>query len=248
MSGPLPMFAATAVFGRRSSHASQSIVTATPVFSVNFSVFALNTSSSPATNLLGRTTRRLAPSSMLSCGGATSLTAKFCAPVQRGRNSVAPASAPAPSCSESRRVNLLMSLLSPLGHGPWRALSDDAARSPPGLRSHRAASRYASQPANTRARSCSSSDRGPRANSCSTERERAIRPLRAHMQAPVRGLPTVHVAFDHLHRTQRSRGAKAGPRAKDALHFGQRLNAACRSSHAHSVVRSHVWLQQGGTK
>ena len=75
MSGPLPILAATAVFGRRSSHASQSIVTVAPVFSSNFFVFSMNTRSSPATNLLGRTTRRLAPSSMLSCGGAMSLTA-----------------------------------------------------------------------------------------------------------------------------------------------------------------------------
>jgi hypothetical protein len=44
--------------------------------------------------------------------------------------------------------------------------------------------------------------------------------------APAWGVPIVYVGLDHPGRTQRWRGAKAGPRAKDALH--SRTTAECR--------------------
>ena len=61
MSGPLPTLAATAALGRTSSQPSLSTRTSTPVFSVNFLVFAIHMSSSPWTKRFQRSTRSFAP-------------------------------------------------------------------------------------------------------------------------------------------------------------------------------------------
>ena len=57
------MFAATAALGRTSSQFSASTVTSTPVFSMNFFVFASHWSSSPWTKRFQRNTRNFAPGS-----------------------------------------------------------------------------------------------------------------------------------------------------------------------------------------
>ena len=107
MSGPLPIAAAVAVLGRRSSQLSLVTMTSTPVASVNFLLFSRNRVSSPWTNLEGRSTRREAPCSISNLGGATSLTA-ICARRPPLASMVVPASAPAPRCSASRLVNKVM--------------------------------------------------------------------------------------------------------------------------------------------
>ena len=107
MSGPLPTFAATAVFGRRSSQPSLSMSTWTPYCAMNFLVFSANRRSSPSTNFDGRSTFRAAPFSMSNLGAGTS-AAGTSASAPPARSSVAPASAPAPARSVSRRVRRFM--------------------------------------------------------------------------------------------------------------------------------------------
>src|SRR4051812_49082557 len=118
MSGPLPIAAAVAVLGRRSSQLSLVTVTCTPVASVNFLLFARNRVSSPCTNLDGRRTRNEAPDSSSNLGGARSLTAT-CARRLPLESIVVPARAPAPICSASRRVNKFMAYL-PVPGPTWR--------------------------------------------------------------------------------------------------------------------------------
>src|SRR5689334_21672855 len=60
MSGPAPVLAATAAFGRTSSQPSLSTRTSMPVLSVNFLTLAMYWSMSPWTNRLQRRTRSLA--------------------------------------------------------------------------------------------------------------------------------------------------------------------------------------------
>src|SRR5215468_9190442 len=109
MSGPLPTFAATAAFGRRSSQPWLSTLTVTPVCLLYLSVFSSHSVSSPLTNFAGRSTRKDAP-----CSGLRSMVGSS---ARAGSTRLAPTAAPviaaAPIFSESRRENSL--IVSP----PW---------------------------------------------------------------------------------------------------------------------------------
>ncbi len=98
----------TAIFGRRSSQLSKSTLTSTPVASVNFFAFARYIVSSPCDEL-GRAQHAQArrPARSRTSAAATSLTG-ISARRPPLASIVVPASAPAPSCNASRRVNKVM--------------------------------------------------------------------------------------------------------------------------------------------
>ena len=103
-SGPAPVFAATAVCGRKSSHPTKSTRTGTFICSVNALMFARKIVSSLSTNLVGRSTRRLAPLSIGSFGGAVSAMG-----MADALKSSSPAAArPAPTVSALRRVMMVV--------------------------------------------------------------------------------------------------------------------------------------------
>ena len=105
MSGPLPTFAATAALGRTSSQPSWSTRTSTPVFSVNFLVFAIHMSSSPWTKRFHRSTRSFAPFSGVqrACADASCENRVPPTPIEPA------AAAPAVPFKNSRLVNFDMS-------------------------------------------------------------------------------------------------------------------------------------------
>src|SRR5258708_2274382 len=102
MSGPAPVLAATAAFGRTSSQLSLSTRTSTPYFSVNFLTLTMYWSMSPWTKRLQRSTRSFAPFSgaPVHCAGAS-------LPQMNGPPAAPPATA-AEVFRKSRRTNLLM--------------------------------------------------------------------------------------------------------------------------------------------
>src|SRR5215831_14387122 len=105
MSGPLPMLAATAAFGRTSSQPSASILTSMPVACVNFFVFSAHMSSSPWTKRFQRSRRSFAPFSgvtLYCCADASVDNSAEPGP------SAVPAATPAVALRKSRRLNLLM--------------------------------------------------------------------------------------------------------------------------------------------
>ena len=102
MSGPAPTLAATAVLGLRSSQDCISTLTSQPVFSVKSCVFFMNTISSPATNLAGRMTRKVAPFST-SMAGAVAARARGTRSPDPAK--AVPARAPSPIRNVSRRPN-----------------------------------------------------------------------------------------------------------------------------------------------
>src|SRR5438045_3066520 len=97
MSGPVPRFAASAALGRTSSQVMYSTLTGTPVSSVNFLVFAFQSSSSDLTKPDQRSSRRAASFSGLKAGS------NFAAWL-RAR----PAASPTPQPSTVRRGILRM--------------------------------------------------------------------------------------------------------------------------------------------
>src|SRR5258705_1675825 len=100
MSGPAPVLAATAAFGRTSSQLSLSTRTSMPYFSVNACTFFMYWSMSPWTKRLQRSTRSLAPFS-----GALFHCA--CASYTQIIGAAAPAATPAPAFRKSLRLKLL---------------------------------------------------------------------------------------------------------------------------------------------
>ncbi len=103
MSGPAPVFAATAAFGRTSSQPSLSTRTSMPYLSWNFLTLTMYRSQSPWTNWLQRRTRSFAPFSgvFLHCCASASLT-------QMNGPAAAPAATAADVFRKSRRFVLLM--------------------------------------------------------------------------------------------------------------------------------------------
>ncbi len=99
MSGPAPVFAATAAFGRTSSQPSLSTRTSMPYLSWNALTLTMYRSMSPCTNRLHRSTRSFAPFSgvLLHCAFA-SLT-------QMNGPAAAPAATAAVDCRNLRRLN-----------------------------------------------------------------------------------------------------------------------------------------------
>src|SRR5262245_50222163 len=102
MSGPAPVFAATAALGRTSSHPSLSTRTSMPYFSVNFCTFFMYWSMSPWTKRLQRSTRSFAPFSgvLLHCALASL--------IQMKGPTAALAATAADDCRNFRRLNVLM--------------------------------------------------------------------------------------------------------------------------------------------
>src|SRR5690349_14615847 len=101
MSGPAPVLAATAAFGRTSCQLSLSARTSMPYFLVNAAAFFMYWSMSPCTKRLQRRTRSFAPFSgtLFHCWAAASFTQK---------NGIAvPAATPAPALSKSLRLLLM---------------------------------------------------------------------------------------------------------------------------------------------
>src|SRR5215470_6168719 len=84
MSGPAPVFAATAAFGRTSSQLSLSTFTSMPYFLLNASTFFMYWSMSPCTKRLQRSTRSLAPFSGVlfhwACASFTQISGPTTAP------------------------------------------------------------------------------------------------------------------------------------------------------------------------
>ena len=102
MSGPAPVLAATAAFGRTSSQPSASTRTGMPYFSVNFFTLTRYVSSSPWTKRFQRSTRSVAPFSgaLFHCALA-SLT-------QMNGPTAAPAATAAEVFRNLRRLTLLI--------------------------------------------------------------------------------------------------------------------------------------------
>ena len=99
MSGPAPVLAATAVCGRRSSQPTKSTRTGTPMVSENFLMLARKITSSGSTNLVGRSTRSVAPFSIGSGGMAVSTTGM----AEAGRPASPAAASPPPRARALRR-------------------------------------------------------------------------------------------------------------------------------------------------
>src|SRR5438105_2962652 len=103
MSGPAPVLAATAAFGRTSSQPSLSTRTSMPVFSVNLATFFVYWSMSPCTKRLQRSTRSFAPFSGLNamvCACADVANSALPAPIA--------AATPAEPSRNLRRLNSLI--------------------------------------------------------------------------------------------------------------------------------------------
>src|SRR6266853_1598063 len=100
MSGPAPVLAATAAFGRTSSQLSLSTRTSMPYLAVNACTFFMYWSMSPWTKRLQRSTRSFAPFSGWLFHWA-------CASFAQIIGSVAPAARPAPAFSKSLRLLLM---------------------------------------------------------------------------------------------------------------------------------------------
>ncbi len=98
MSGPAPVLAATAAFGRTSSQLSLSTRTGMPYFASNFLTFAMYWSMSPWTKRLQRSTR-----SRASFSGA--LFHWACASLTQISGPAAPAARPAEIFRKSLRLN-----------------------------------------------------------------------------------------------------------------------------------------------
>ncbi|OGA17979.1 MAG: hypothetical protein A3I63_04575 [Betaproteobacteria bacterium RIFCSPLOWO2_02_FULL_66_14] len=106
MSGPAPVFAATAAFGRTSSQPSLSTRTSMPYLALNAATFFMYWSMSPCTNRLQRSTRSFAPFSgaLLHCACAS--FTQIIGPA------AAPAATPADILRKSLRfILLILSLL-----------------------------------------------------------------------------------------------------------------------------------------
>src|SRR5882672_9554125 len=101
MSGPAPVFAATAALGRTSSQLSLSTRTSMPYFLVNASTFFMYWSMSPWTKRLQRSTRSFAPFSgtLLHCA---------CASLTQKKGIALPAARPAPALSSFLRLLLII--------------------------------------------------------------------------------------------------------------------------------------------
>src|SRR5215510_10067629 len=100
MSGPAPVFAATAAFGRTSSQLSLSTRTSMPYLAVKAATFFMYWSMSPCTKRLQRSTRRRAPFSGWLFHWA-------CASFTQIIGNVAAAATPAPAFSISLRLLLM---------------------------------------------------------------------------------------------------------------------------------------------
>src|SRR4249920_209633 len=100
MSGPAPVFAATAAFGRTSSQLSLSTRTSMPYFALKAATFFMYWSMSPCTKRLQRSTRSFAPFSGWLFHWA-------CASFTQIIGNVAAAATPAPALSKSLRLLLM---------------------------------------------------------------------------------------------------------------------------------------------
>src|SRR5438552_2039679 len=106
MSGPAPVLAATAAFGRTSSQPSLSTRTSMPYLSWNFATFFMYWSMSPCTKRLHRSTRSFAPFSGALFHCALASLTQISGPI------AAPAARPADVCRNLRRLDSLTFLSS----------------------------------------------------------------------------------------------------------------------------------------